>query len=241
MSKHRRSETIGRIADIIDWGHSRMNYTWDWGVIAYAAPSMLQGTWVTIQMSVASMLFGTLIGTLMGILSLLRIGPLRAVVALYVYAIRGVPLLVLIFIIYFSLPSWEIYLDPVTAGLTALSIYTGAYITEIIRAGILSIDIGQREAAKAIGMTWRMTLTSVLLPQAIRKVIPPLTNEFIKLVKATSMLSTITVTELTRAAQLVVVEKFTPFEIYLALAVYYLVIIGILSYLARLLEMRLAR
>lgn len=218
-----------------------MAFTWDWNVIAYAAPMMLRGTWVTIQMSVASMFFGTLIGAVLGVASLFHFWPVRLLVAVYVYAIRGVPLLVLIFLMYFALPSTGIYLSPVVAGLTALSIYAGAYITEIFRAGLLAIDIGQTEAAKAIGMTERMTLTNVLLPQAVRNVIPPVTNELIKLVKATSLLSTITVTELTRAAQLVVVERFTPFEIYLALALYYLIIITILSYFTRYIEMKLSR
>lgn len=191
---------------------------------------------MTIQMSVASMVFATLIGIVMGVGSLSQVRAVRLLVEAYVYAIRGVPLLVLIFLIYFALPAADIYLTPVVAGLIALSIYAGAYIAEIIRAGILAIDRGQAEAAKAIGMTERMTLTGVLLPQAARNVIPPVTNEFIKLVKATSLLSTITVTELTRAAQLIVVERFTPFEIYLTLALYYLAIVGTLTYLAGLLE-----
>ena len=213
-----------------------MAYSWDWSVMAYAAPSMLRGTWVTIQMSVATMAFGTLIGAVMGMVSLLKFWPARAMVATYVYSIRGVPLLVIIFLIYFALPSVGVYFSPVVAGLTALSLYSGAYITEIFRAGILAIDSGQSEAAKAIGMTERMTLICVLLPQAIRNIIPPVTNELIKIVKSTSLLSTITITELTRSAQLVVVQKFTPFEIYTMLACYYLVLIGTLSVLARLID-----
>ncbi len=213
-----------------------MTYSWDWGVMAYAMPSMLRGTLVTIEMSLATMFFGTLIGAAMGVTSLFKFWPARALVAVYVYTIRGIPLLVIIFMIYFALPALGIYLSPVVAGLTALSLYSGAYMTEIFRAGILAIDHGQSEAAKAIGMTERMTLTSILLPQALRNVVPPVTNELIKVVKSTSLLSTITITELTRSAQLIVVQKFTPFEIYTLLAVYYLVLIGILSLLAQLLE-----
>ncbi|MDR3475538.1 MAG: amino acid ABC transporter permease [Devosia sp.] len=218
-----------------------MTINWDWSVIAYAAPSMLRGTLITIEMSVAAMFFGTLIGAILGVASVFKFWPVRALVAIYVYTVRGVPLLVIIFLIYFALPAAGIYLSTVTAGLMALSIYAGAYITEIFRAGILAVDVGQAEAAKAIGMTERMTLTSVLLPQAIRNIIPPVTNELIKIVKSSSLLSTITISELTRAAQLVVVEKFTPFEIYATLAVYYLVIIGALSYFSRYVEWRLAR
>lgn len=213
-----------------------MNYTWDWGVIGYAAPLMLSGTWVTIQMSIATMVFGTLIGAVMGMTSLFKFWPTRAIVAVYVYFIRGIPLLVFIFLIYFTLPALGIYFSPVVAGLLALSLYSGAFMTEIFRAGILAIDTGQSEAAKAIGMTERMTLTTILLPQAVRNIIPSVTNELIKVVKSTSLLSTITISELTRSAQLVVVEKFTPFEIYIMLACYYLVLIGTLSYLAQLLD-----
>ena len=218
-----------------------MTFTWDWGVIAYAAPSMLRGAVTTIKLSVASMFFGTIIGAVLGTASVFKFWPVRFLTTAYVAVIRGVPLLVIIFLIYFALPAVGIYLSTITAGLTALSLYSGAYITEIFRAGILAIDLGQTEAAKAIGMTELMTLTSILLPQAIRNVIPPVTNELIKVIKSSSLLSTITITELTRSAQLVVVEKFTPFEIYAALAVYYLVIVGVLSYLAQLLERRLAR
>lgn len=213
-----------------------MSYSWDWGVMAYAAPSMLRGTWVTIEMSLATMAFGTLIGAVMGTASLFKFWPTRALVAAYVYTIRGIPLLVIIFLIYFALPAVGIYFSPIVAGLTALSLYSGAYMTEIFRAGILAIDHGQVEAAKAIGMTERMTLTSILLPQAARNIIPPVTNESIKVVKSTSLLSTITITELTQAAQLVVVQKFTPFEIYSLLACYYLVLSGTLSLCARLLD-----
>jgi len=218
-----------------------MTFTWDWGVIAYATPSMLRGAVTTIKLSVASMFFGTIIGAVLGTASVFSFWPIRFLTTAYVYTIRGVPLLVIIFLIYFALPAVGIYLSTVAAGLTALSIYSGAYITEIFRAGILAIDRGQTEAAKAIGMTERMTLTSILLPQAIRNVIPPVTNELIKVVKSSSLLSTITIMELTRSAQLVVVEKFTPFEIYATLALYYLVIVGVLSYFARHLERRLAR
>ncbi len=213
-----------------------MSYTWDWGVMAYAAPMMLRGTWVTIQMSIATMVFGTLIGAVMGLTSLFKFWPTRALVAGYVYLIRGIPLLVFIFLIYFTLPALGVYFSPVVAGLMALSLYSGAFMTEIFRAGILAIDTGQTEAAKAIGMTERMTLTTVLLPQAVRNIVPPVTNELIKVVKSTSLLSTITITELTRSAQLVVVERFTPFEIYTLLACYYLVLIGTLSFLARLID-----
>jgi polar amino acid transport system permease protein len=218
-----------------------MDFTWDWGVIAYAAPSMLRGALTTIRVSVIAMVFGTLIGMCGGLLSLSHVAPLRWLVAAYVFLIRGTPALVLIFIVYFALPSIGIDMPPFWAGVAALSLNAGGFITEIFRAGILAIDHGQTEAATAIGMTWRMTLVNILLPQAARNVVPPLTNELISVIKGSSLLSVITIFELTRAAQAVVADKFTPFEIYAALAVYYLVIVGALSLLTRYLEWRLAR
>lgn len=218
-----------------------MGFTWDWGVIAYAAPSMLHGAWTTIEVSVVAMFFGTVLGLAGGLLSLSHFAPIRWLVNSYVYFVRGVPALVLIFLVYFGLPGVGIDLPPFTAGVLALSLNAGAFITEIFRAGIQAVDHGQTEAAKAIGMTWRMTLINVLLPQAVRNVIPPLTNELISIVKGSSLLSVITIFELTRAAQAVVAERFTPFEIYAALAVYYFVMVSALSLLARYFEKRLAQ
>jgi polar amino acid transport system permease protein len=218
-----------------------MHFTWDWEVIAYAAPGMLRGALTTIEVSAVAMVFGTLIGLVGGLLSLSHLAPLRYLVSAYVYFVRGVPALVLIFLIYFALPVVGIDLPPFWAGVAALSLNAGGFITEIFRAGILAIDHGQTEAAKAIGMTWRMTLVNVLLPQAVRNVIPPLTNEMISVVKGSSLLSVITIYELTRAAQAVVADKFTPFEIYAALAVYYLVIVSVLSLFARYVEKRMAQ
>ena len=124
--------------------------------------------------------------------------------------------------------------------MVALSFNAGGFIAEIVRSGLQSIDAGQTEAAKAIGMTNRQGILYILLPQSLRRITPPLTNEVITLVKSSSLLSVISIGELTRAAQAIIAAKFTPFELYALLAVFYLVMISALSKLSEYVEARLA-
>jgi His/Glu/Gln/Arg/opine family amino acid ABC transporter permease subunit len=212
----------------------------DWGVIWYAFPYMLQGAWVTLQISVLAMAFGTTIGVVFGLISLSNFAPGRAVIRAYVYFVRGTPALVQVFLIYFALPEAGIYISSFWGGVVALSFNAGGFIAEIVRAGIGSIDRGQTEAAMAIGMTHRQSLFYILLPQSLRRITPPLTNELITLVKGSSLLSVISVTELTRSAQVIIAARFTPFELYAALAVFYLVIISILAKISEYFEARMA-
>ncbi len=212
----------------------------DWGVIVYAFPFMLRGALVTLQISALAMLFGTAVGLAFGLLSLSNVAPVRGVIRAYVYFVRGTPALVQVFLIYFALPVAGIYISSFWGGVIALSFNAGGFIAEIVRAGIGSIDRGQTEAAMAIGMTHRQSLLFILLPQSLRRITPPLTNELITLVKGSSLLSVISVTELTRSAQVIIAAKFTPFELYAALAVFYLVIISVLAKLSEYVEHRLA-
>jgi His/Glu/Gln/Arg/opine family amino acid ABC transporter permease subunit len=212
----------------------------DWGVIWYAIPYMLKGALVTLQLSVMAMIIGCVIGVVFGLLSLSNFAPARIFVRAYVYFVRGTPALVQIFLIYFALPEAGIYIDAFWGGVIALSFNAGGFIAEIVRAGIGSIDRGQTEASMAIGMTHRQGLLYILLPQSLRRITPPLTNELITLVKSSSLLSAISVTELTRSTQVIIAAKFTPFELYFALAVFYLVMISILAKLSEYVEARLA-
>ena len=212
--------------------------SFDWGVIAYAFPYMLQGALITLQISALAMVFGTAVGLVFGLLSLSNVAPIRWVIRGYVYFVRGTPALVQVFLIYFALPEAGIYISSFWGGVIALSFNAGGFIAEIVRAGIGSIDMGQTEAAMAIGMTHRQSLLYIL--QSLRRITPPLTNELITLVKGSSLLSTISVTELTRSAQVIIAAKFTPFELYAALAVFYLVMISVLAKLSEYVESRLA-
>ena len=212
----------------------------DWGAIWYAVPYMLQGTLVTLEISILAMALTTLVGVVFGLISASDLGVLRAVIRAYVYFVRGTPALVQIFLIYFALPRIGLELTSFWSGVVALAFNSAGFIAEIVRAGLQSIDAGQTEAALSIGMTNRQSIMFILLPQSLRRITPPLTNEVITLVKSSSLLSVISVTELTRSAQVIIAERFVPFELYAELAVFYLVIISVLSWFSEFVEKRLA-
>lgn len=212
----------------------------DWGVMLYAFPYMCKGALITLEISALAMVLATAIGLVCGLLSVSGKPILAWPVRSYVYFIRGTPPLVQIFLVYFALPVIGIELSPFWGGVVALGFNGGGFIAEIVRAGLQSIDAGQTEAAMAIGMTHRQTLVHILLPQSLRRITPPLTNELISLVKASSLLSAISIFELTRSTQVIIAQKFTPFELYALLAVMYLVIISVLSKVSEYIEARLA-
>jgi polar amino acid transport system permease protein len=211
----------------------------DWSVVVYAIPFILKGGVVTIQISVVTLLLGTVFGIFCGLLSVSENRFLAGMVKVYVYFVRGTPVLVQIFLIYFALPQVGIHLSPFWGGVVALTFNAGGYISEIVRAGIQSIDVGQSEAAKSIGMRKLQILVFVLLPQSWKRILPGLTNELITLVKTSSLLSVISIFEVTRSAQVVIADKFTPFELYALLAVFYLILISALSQLSSYIERRL--
>jgi polar amino acid transport system permease protein len=212
----------------------------DWGAIWYAAPYMAKGALVTLEISACAMALASAIGLLLGLISASDLTALKALVRVYVYFIRGTPALVQIFLVYFALPRVGLELSAFWSGVVALAFNSAGFIAEIVRAGLQSIDAGQSEAALSIGMTVRQSILFILLPQSLRRITPPLTNEVITLVKTSSLLSVISIFELTRSAQVIIAERFVPFELYFALAVYYLVIITLLSWISEYLEARLA-
>jgi His/Glu/Gln/Arg/opine family amino acid ABC transporter permease subunit len=212
----------------------------DWGAIWYAVPYMLQGALVTLEISACAMVAATLIGVVMGLISVSDFTLLKKGVRAYVYFVRGTPALVQIFLVYFALPRIGFELSSFWSGVAALAFNSAGFVSEIVRAGLQSIDPGQNEAALSIGMTGRQSIVHILLPQSLRRITPPLTNEMITLVKSSSLLSVISVTELTRSAQLIIAERFVPFELYSALAVYYLVIISVMAQASEYIEKRLA-
>lgn len=211
----------------------------DWNVIELAIPLLFAGLATTLRICLLAMLLGSLLGFAIGLASFSRFGPVRWAVRTYVDFIRGTPLLIQIFLVYFALPALGINLSEFWAGVTALSLNAAGFIGEIVRAGINSVERGQAEAARSIGMTGRMILTSILLPQALRPIVPPLTNELISLVKGSALLSVISVYELTRAGQAIISTHFVPFEIYFLIALYYYVVITALAALSRLIERKL--
>lgn len=175
--------------------------------------------------SVISSLAG---GSLIGIFSLSAIKPVRWLARAYVDFSRGTPLLVQIFMIYFGLPAFfqelgfSFLLNRLLAGVITFSLNSTAYIAGIVRAGIQSIEVGQSEAARSLGLNSLQTMRHLIFPQALRRMIPPLGNEFISLLKDTSLVAVIGFAELFRKGQLIVAENYRAFEIYAAVAVIYL-------------------
>jgi His/Glu/Gln/Arg/opine family amino acid ABC transporter permease subunit len=211
----------------------------DWDIVQTAIPLLAKGTLVTLQIALISGVLSILLGFALGLSALGNVRLLRLLVAGYVDFIRGTPLLIQIFLIFFALPVVGVRLNEIWAGIVALSINTAAYMAETVRGGVGSVERGQTEAARSIGMTQPQILTYILLPQALKPMVPPLTNELITMTKNTSLLSVISVYELTRAGQAIISVHFVPFEIYLLLALYYYVLIKCLSRLSRWVETRM--
>ncbi|HEX4870818.1 MAG TPA: amino acid ABC transporter permease [Nevskiaceae bacterium] len=203
----------------------------------WSAGPLLLGLLVTLEIPVLSLVFALLLGLVAG---LGRVSPnvaARDLSTLYVELIRGTPLLVQIFIMYFFLGT-VLKLSAFAAGVAALSLFTGAYVAEIIRAGIEGVPRGQTEAARSLGMSRGQTLRHVVLPQALRRSLPPLAGQFINLIKDSSLVSVMALTDLTKAGREVVSSTFAPFEVWFTVALMYLLLTGGLSIFVRRLERR---
>ncbi len=215
-------------------------YKLNFAVLIEYWPALLAGLQMTIKVSVLSIFFGTLMGVAGALAKTSRFRLLRALAFTYVEWIRNTPLLIQILFIYFGLGVF-FSLSPMVASVFALSFFSGAYITEIIRAGIQSIHKGQREAAFSLGMTEGQSMFLVVLPQAVRRILPPLAGQFITLIKDSSLISVIAVSDLTYVAKNIVTNTFRAFEVWLAIAVFYFVLSFALSWSVRSLEYRLAK
>lgn len=193
-------------------------------LMANSFPLLLAGAAITVEITAMSVTFGLLIGCMIGIARLCSIKQLRYFANVYVDFIRGTPLLVQIFLVYFALPNIiGSRVDPFVAAISACSINSGAYVAEIFRAGIQSIDKGQMEAGRSLGMTWAQTMRYIIMPQAFKRIIPPLGNEFIAMLKDSSLVSVIGFEELTRRGQLIIARTYASFEIWMAVAIIYLI------------------
>jgi len=214
-------------------------YSLDWGLILRSLPELTAGSITTLLLTTTSIGIGLILGTAMGLMRLSRFRTVGAFAAGYVWFFRGTPLLVQIMLIYYGLPHLGLSLDRWQAGVTALSLNSAAYIAEIVRAGVQSIDVGQTEAAWALGLTRWQTVRFIILPQAFRRIIPPLGNEFILLLKDSSLVSVIALEELLRKGQLIVTRTFKPIEIYAMVALMYLLMTTLISLLVSVTERRL--
>ncbi len=203
-------------------------------------PLLIAGAGITIQITAISVGLGLVIGMFVGIARISNVKLLRWLAAIYIDFLRGTPLLVQIFLIYFALPViLEQRVDPFIAAITACGINSGAYIAEIFRAGIQAIDEGQMEAGRSLGMTWVQTMRYIIVPQAFKNIVPPLGNEFIALLKDSSLVSVIGFEELTRRGQLIIARTYGSLEIWISVAIIYLVMTLTISRLVAYLEKRL--
>jgi polar amino acid transport system permease protein len=216
---------------------------WDWGAFFryLVSPYLLEGAWTTIWLSAVVMTLGLLLGLLAAVMNMSKSRALQSVAAFYLWIMRGTPLLVQLIIIYTGLPQIGIKLNVVQSALLGLSLNEGAYLSEIIRAGILSVPKGQFDAARALGMDYSTLMRVIVLPQAARVIIPPLGNNFNGLLKTTSITSVISMEELLRRGQMLIQVEFRVLEIFIVAALYYLVMITAWGVVQRRLEAHFGR
>ncbi len=203
-------------------------------------PVLAQGAVLTVKFAVLSMVFGLIAAVVLALMGIAQSRVLNALARVYVSVMRGTPLLVQIFVIYYGLPSFGISLDPTPAGVIALSANVAAYMSESMRGAINGIENGQWLASYSLGLSWGQTLRYVIGPQALRIAVPSLSNSLISLLKDTSLVSVITVTELLRSAQEIIASTYQPLPLYLAAAAVYWVLCQLLEWVQRWWERRLA-
>lgn len=211
----------------------------NFNVVLNSLPYLLKATVVTIKFTILSFIFALIIAVIVGILRSYKIPKaLEVILVGYMEIFRGSPLLIQLFLIYYGLPSIGIVIKSDTAAVIGLALNSGAYMSEIIRAAILSVDKGQSEAAFSLGFTKLQTIWHVIIPQAAKVSIPPLMNAFSGLLKDSSLISVISITELTRTGNLIYSRTYRPFEIYLTLGIFYFVMTYAVSLLSHIIERR---
>ncbi len=224
------------------------------GFVFHPPAALLYGLWITVASTVLAMAMGIILGVLLAISGLSRSWLLQSFNQVYIAFFRGTPVLVQLMLIYFGLPylfgGFDMFppvipLGPIAlsgamvAGIVAFGLHEAAYMSEITRAGISAVDPGQAEAAKSLGMSRSLTLRKIILPQAVRVIVPPLGNQFNAMFKTTSLLSVIAVPEMFHIADAIHAATYRTFEVYLGVSVYYLVLTGIWTILQRRLEAHL--
>ena len=199
---------------------------------------MLEGTQVTLEIFCITLVLALPIGLLAALGRISSLKPVSLLMEFYVWVMRGTPLMLQLLFVYFALPMVGVKLPDIAAALLAFTLNYAAYFAEIFRAGIQSIDKGQMEAGRSLGMTWVQTMRYIIVPQAFKRVIPPLGNEFIALLKDSSLVSVIGFEELTRRGQLIIAKTYGSLEIWLSVAVIYLAMTLTISRFVAYLERR---
>lgn len=200
---------------------------------------LMMGLWTTLWLSAVSSVFALFLGLITGLARISENVTLRGLSMIYVECIRGTPLLVQIFLAYFFLGT-VFDLSRNVCGIGALALFAGAYVAEIVRAGIQAIPKGQAEAARSLGMNAFQTMVEVILPQAFKKILPPLSGQFISLIKDSSLVSVIAITDLTKSGREIITSTFATFEVWLVVAAMYLLVTSVLSQIVYYMERRFA-
>jgi len=229
-------------------GCGSSNYSWGWYVVSPFDPRgrknlgfLIDGLSSTLLISAVSLGFSVVLGVVLALMALSRSGPARGFARVYVECLRAVPMLVLLLWVYYGLPVvFGLEFGVFTAGVITLALSDAAFEAEIFRAGIQSVPIGQVEAARALGLRPWPVMRRVVLPQAIRRILPALGNQFIYVLKMSSLVSVVGLQELTRRANELTVVEYRPLEIYTLLVLEYLAMILVVSFLIRRLERRLS-
>ncbi|QRG65212.1 amino acid ABC transporter permease [Brevibacillus choshinensis] len=212
----------------------------DFTLVSDFIPFLLQAALVTLELSIVSIILGLLLGLIAALMKISKVKPLVWIADFYIWVIRGTPMLVQLFLVYFGLPQVGIELGPFTAGVIALGINSGAYIAEIYRGGMLSIPKGQTEAAQSLGMGYATIMKRIILPQAIRVSIPALGNQAISMLKDSSLASLVTVSELMMVSQRFAATNYAFIEFYITAALLYLFLTTIFSFILKKIEYRLS-
>lgn len=235
----------GRYDEIINTYLSEKASTNDtsyFGLIKSTYPLLLEGLKMTVILTVVSIAIALVLGVIFGLLRVSRSIVLRGIGTTFVDIFRGTPLLVQAFFIYFGIPSaLGFQMSALTAGIITLSLNAGAYMTEIVRGGILSVDKGQTEAARSLGIGYLPTMRKVILPQAIRTMIPSYINQFVITLKDTSILSVIGIAELTQTGRIIIAGNYKSFEMWLIIGIIYFIVIMALTKLSDRLEKRIVK
>ncbi|AGX41756.1 amino acid ABC transporter permease [Clostridium saccharobutylicum] len=210
-------------------------------LIQDSLPSLLSGLLVTVEIAVISLILAVILGIILGIFSISKVKILKSIATVYIYIIRGTPLMIQALFLFFGVgQALSIKFDPMVAAIITLTINASAYMAEIFRAGIQAVDNGQMEAARCLGLSYTKAMKKVILPQAIKIMIPSIINQFIVTIKDTSILSVISIRELTLSGQIIIARNFKPLQMYAIMAVMYFILITLLTIASGYIERRLS-
>ncbi|EUJ41417.1 hypothetical protein PWEIH_00075 [Listeria weihenstephanensis FSL R9-0317] len=233
----KQTASIKKIVDTYIGSETTQKSFWD--LLVESAPALLLGLWYTIKLTLISLVFAAALGLVFGFLKVSRSKILRGIATVYVDIFRGIPLIVLAFFVYFGIPeALGFKMDATVAAVITLSLNAGAYITEIIRGGIQAVDKGQMEAGRSLGLPYGKTMIKIILPQAIRVMIPSFINQFVITLKDTSIMSVIGLVELTQSGKIIIARTFESSTIWLIVAIMYLIVITALTKLSNVMERR---